>query len=156
VKKIRKHEDDDINKSKPLLKFLPVIILRPLVYFLGYLSAALEVNFPMLGIKPSPFGTAMITNVGVFGIDSAFAPFTPFARVPVLILIGAIAPKPFVQGNQVVVQDEMTVTATIDHRYVDGAEIGKLSKELRRLLENPGTLDTEEEPNPIASEQKSQ
>jgi len=155
--KIRKHQDDDINKSKPLLRILPVFILRPLVSFIGYLSAALEMNIPALGVKPSPFGTAIVTSVGMLGIDSGFAPFTPFARVPVLVLIGAIAPKPAVQGDQIVIQDQMALTATIDHRYIDGADIGRLSKELKRMLENPESIDIDvDPPSPIASEQKSQ
>jgi hypothetical protein len=48
------------------------------------------------------FGSAMVTSVGMMGLDNAFAPFPPFAHVPILVLISAILPTPVVEDDQVV------------------------------------------------------
>ena len=39
------------------------------------------------GRPRDPFGTAMVTNVGIFGIDTAFAPFTPIARCALVLAV---------------------------------------------------------------------
>ena len=35
---------------------------------------------PGLGLEAFPFGSAVITSVGMMGLDEGFAPPTPFAR----------------------------------------------------------------------------
>jgi len=141
--KLRKHEDEEFNNSKPAMKLLPVFILRFIVHFFGYLTNALDISVPALGLRGSSFGTVMITNVGMMGVEQAFAPHTPFARVPITLLLGSIEKRPAVVNDAIVVQNQMTLNATIDHRYVDGTEIAKLSKAMRYHLENPETLDTD-------------
>jgi len=139
--KLREHKDDDFNKSKPAMKYLPVFVLRYLVNFMGYLTNSLDISVPALGLRGSSFGTAMITNVGMMGVQQAFAPHTPFARVPITLLMGAIEKRPAVVNDTICIQNQMTLNATIDHRYIDGTEISKLSKVMKYHLENPETLD---------------
>ena len=55
----------------------------------------------MFGVKPFPFGSCLVTSVGMMGLDVAFAPFTPFARVPILVMVGAIREKPVVVDGEV-------------------------------------------------------
>jgi pyruvate dehydrogenase E2 component (dihydrolipoamide acetyltransferase) len=139
--KLRDHADEDTNKSKPLLKALPVFLVRPLVHLVGYLSSCLNLNIPALGVRPAPFGTAMITSLGMMGVEQAFAPFTPWAHVPILLCVGSIEKKAVVVNDQIIIQHQMCVTATIDHRFVDGAEIAKLGRRLKEVLERPELLD---------------
>jgi len=139
---LREHKDEEFNKSKPLMKTLPVFVLRFIVHFFGYLTNALDISVPALGLRGSSFGTVMITNVGMMGVEQAFAPHTPFARVPITLLLGSIEKRPVVVDDKIVIQNQMTLNATIDHRYVDGTEIAKLSKAMRYHLENPDTLDS--------------
>ncbi|MBM3275960.1 MAG: 2-oxo acid dehydrogenase subunit E2, partial [Candidatus Sericytochromatia bacterium] len=91
-----------------------------------------------------PFGAAVITNVGVFGIDEGYVPPTPWARVPVWLLIGAIRELPAVVDGKVVPRPMLTITATVDHRFVDGQQGGNLTKTVRSILENPWLLDESE------------
>jgi pyruvate dehydrogenase E2 component (dihydrolipoamide acetyltransferase) len=94
-----------------------------------------------MGLEAFPFGSAIITNVGSFGLEEAYAPPTPFARVPVLLLVGAVKDQPTVVDGQVVVRPMLNVMATIDHRFIDGAEIAILAKIVRQGVEQPWTLE---------------
>ena len=139
AERLRGGKDPDFEKSKGALRILPTWVLRPLVWLTGWLSGALGVNIPALGVERFAFGSCVITSVGMFGLDEGFAPMTPFARVPVLILVGAVAPKPAVRDGALCVRKQLTITATIDHRFVDGMEAGRLAKIVRSTLEDPWT-----------------
>ena len=139
--RLRGGGDNDFEKSKGAIKVMPTWMLRPMVAMTGFLASSLGLTIKPLGIQPFPFGSCIITNVGVFGVDEAFVPPTPFARVPVYVLIGAVRDKPVVKDGQVVVQKQVTVTATIDHRFIDGAQLAVLAKTVRSVLENPWQLD---------------
>jgi len=80
--KLRAGEDADFEKSKGLLRVLPTWLIRPLIAFIGWLTAALGVGVKALGLERFPFGSCIVTSVGMFGLDEGFAPPTPFARVP--------------------------------------------------------------------------
>ena len=80
-------------------------------------------------------------GVGMFGLDEAWAPPTPFARVPVYVLVGAIRPQPAAVDGALVIQQRLTVTATIDHRFIDGFQGGVLAKVVRSVLEDPWQLE---------------
>lgn len=141
AEKVRAGKDDDFERTKGLLRVLPSFIIRPIVWLTGWLSSSLGLNLPALGVEAFPFGSCIITNVGMFGIDEAFAPHTPFARVPVLVLVGAVKDAPAVVDGQLVVRPQITITATIDHRFVDGTQLGVLAGTLRDLIEDPFQLD---------------
>lgn len=137
--KLRDGKDEGFEKSKGLLKALPTWLLKPILWTTGYITSAL--GMPAMGLEAFPFGSAVITNVGSFGLEEAYAPPTPFARVPVLILVGAVKDQPTVVDGQVVVRPMLTITATIDHRFIDGAEIAVLAKIVRKGVEEPWTLE---------------
>ncbi len=138
--KLRKGQDEDFEKSKGLLRALPTFVLRPLLQFIGWLTSAVGVSVPALGLESFPFGSCIITSVGMLGIDEAFAPHTPFARVPVLVLVGAVKDTPVARDGQVVVRPILTITATVDHRFVDGFQLATVAKTIRESLENPQDL----------------
>lgn len=141
AERLRQGKDSDFEKSKGLLRLLPTWLLRPLVWATGWLTGALGVSAKSLGLEAFPFGSCIITSVGMFGLDEGFVPPTPFARVPVYVLVGAIRERPAVVEGQVVIQPQVTLTATLDHRFIDGFEGGKLAKIVRAVMENPWTLE---------------
>lgn len=81
-------------------------------------------------------GTFTVTNLGAFGIDA----FTPLINVPecAILGVGRIQRKPVVNGEQVVIRDQMTLSLTFDHRIVDGAPSARFLQTLSSLIENPG------------------
>lgn len=46
------------------------------------------------GMKAHEFGTAIITNVGTLGVKDGYAPFPPFAHVPIVACVGMIDKEP--------------------------------------------------------------
>ena len=139
--RLRGGGDNDFEKSKGVIKALPTWMLRPVVSLSGFLASSVGVTMKPFGIQPFPFGSCIITNVGMFGVDEAFVPPTPFARVPLYVLIGAVREHAVVHDGQIVAQKQLTITATIDHRFIDGAQLAVLAKTVRSILEDPWQLD---------------
>ena len=81
----------------------------------------------------------------MLGVDEAYAPPTPFARVPVYVLIGAVRDLPAVVDGEVVVRKQMTLTTTLDHRFIDGFQAGILARRVRDLFADPWQLDADGE-----------
>ncbi len=143
AEKLRTGKDEDWEKSKGLIQLLPVFLLRRLLWFMGLLSSSFGISSKAFGVEAYPFGSAIVTSVGMFGLDEGFAPPTPFARVPIYVLVGAVSERPSVVDGKVVARPLLTVTATIDHRFIDGFQGGVLATEFRRVFDDPWSLDAE-------------
>ncbi len=146
VEKMRSGKDSNLKKSNSMLKSMPTWIIRPMLWLTGYITGAIGLNAKFLGLEKFPFGGAIITSVGMFGIDEGYAPPTPFARVPVYIAIPEIKKKPVVIDDQIVIRSMLDLTVTIDHRFMDGHRGAMMAKLIRKLLENPWLLDGQEMP----------
>ncbi len=130
-------KDREFTRTKKLSDNLPRWLLRGMLKTTAYLTETLRLDLPMLGLHRTPFGSAMVTNVATFGIPQGFAPIAWMYDVPLLILVGEIAEKPLVVGNRVVPRPVLPVTATIDHRYVDGWHISEAMRAFREYLADP-------------------
>ncbi len=139
--KLHRGEDEQFKKSQKPLHALPTWMLRPIVSVTGWLTGALGISVPAFGLEGFPFGSAIVTSVGMFNLDEGFVPHTPWARVPVYVLIGAVRDMPTVVDGQVVPRKRLTLTATIDHRFIDGFQGGTLAKVVRQAIEQPWTMD---------------
>jgi pyruvate dehydrogenase E2 component (dihydrolipoamide acetyltransferase) len=53
---------------------------------------------------------------------------------------------PAVVDGAIVAQKQLTLTATIDHRFMDGAQGATLAKTVRRLMGNPWLMDGRDGP----------
>lgn len=137
AQKLDRGEDEALNKSKGAIRAMPTWLLRRVLRLTGYIASVLGWNLPALGVEARPFGSVIITNVGVFGLDEGYAPPTPFAHVPVYLLMGAIRDTPAVVDGELAVRKMLTLTATIDHRFMDGAHGAFLAKIVRHVLEDP-------------------
>jgi pyruvate dehydrogenase E2 component (dihydrolipoamide acetyltransferase) len=138
---LRKGKDVAFEKSKGPLKILPTWLIRPLLWVTGFLTGSLGLDVPAFGLERFPFGSCIVTSVGMFGLDEGFAPFTPFARVPVLVLVGAVRDGVVAVDGVPTVRKLVTITATVDHRFLDGFQGGVLAKVLRSILEDPWKLE---------------
>jgi len=139
--RLDKGQDEAFKKSMAPLKWMPRWLLRRVLNIVGFLGAGLGWNIGALGVESFPFGSCIVTSVGMLGFDEGFAPPTPFARVPIYVLVGAVRPLPAVVDGAVVVRDQVTITATIDHRFVDGYQLGVVAKVFRQVIENPWSLE---------------
>jgi pyruvate/2-oxoglutarate dehydrogenase complex dihydrolipoamide acyltransferase (E2) component len=139
--RLHKGEDEEFNKSQGPIKLLPSWLLRPVVWLTGWITGSLGFGARPLGLEAYPFGAAVITSVGMLGLDEGFVPPTPFARVPIYILIGAIRDQPMAIEGEVCIRPQLTLTATLDHRFVDGFQAATLTRGVRHLLTHPWELD---------------
>lgn len=135
--RIRKHQEEDIARGRNIVERLPVLLQRPALDLGAWLTYDLGLNLRPLGIPYDQFGSAMVTNVGMFGLPSGFAPLVPFARTPILLTIGAVQARPVAVDDRVEVRPMLTVGATFDHRVLDGYQAGKLATRFRSVIENP-------------------
>jgi pyruvate dehydrogenase E2 component (dihydrolipoamide acetyltransferase) len=144
AQKLRKGQDQQYEKTqKGCLGRLPVWVLRAMLGGLTFLEYNFGVPPTFLGAKAEPFGTIMVTNVSKFGIDVAYAPLVPVSRVPFICLVGQVKPTPWVVGDQVVVRPAITLSATFDHRLLDGNKIGRVVRTVRAYIENPYAFETD-------------
>ena len=100
--KLRQGKDADFKKTTNTLKYVPVFLLKPLVYWVGFLGSSIGLSIPMCGVKKFPFGSALVTSVGMMGLDRAFVPFPPYARLPLVVMVGAILDKAVVIDGKVI------------------------------------------------------
>lgn len=79
-------------------------------------------------------GTFTISNLGSLGISS----FTPILNYPEVAILGvnAIELKPVREGNEIVYQDHLGLSITINHQVIDGWQAGLFLKDLRLFIEN--------------------
>jgi pyruvate dehydrogenase E2 component (dihydrolipoamide acetyltransferase) len=139
--RLREGKDSEFEKSKPILKMLPTWLIRPMLWATGYISGAAGISVKALGLDAFPFGAAIVTSVGMLGIDEGYAPPTPFARVPVYIAVMKIKDRVVAHNGQVVIRPELDLMATIDHRFMDGYQGSIMIKILRKCIEEPWILD---------------
>ena len=66
--------------------------------------------------------------------------------MPVLVVIGAMRDAPLVVEGEVVIRSQLTITATIDHRFMDGYQGGVLAKTVRQCFVAPWSLEGHQSP----------
>lgn len=79
-----------------------------------------------------------VTNLGMFGIDRFHAVINPGEAA--ILAVGRAVPKPVVVDGHVVVRDVMTLSLSVDHRVVYGAEAATFLGRVAELLEHPAAL----------------
>jgi pyruvate dehydrogenase E2 component (dihydrolipoamide acetyltransferase) len=138
---VRERRDGEMAQTRGMLHKLPNFVTRWSLKFLGHLQYDFNLRIP--GTPRDPFGSAMITSVGMFGISYAFAPIVTFSRCPIVVLTGAVEDRAVPRDGEVVIRPMCNLATTFDHRIFDGFQAGRLAKMVRRCLENPELLDLE-------------
>ena len=140
VGKIRSGRDASYRQSRRALGRVPWWLARPATWLSDVLVNELHLDLAAQGMPRDPFGSAIVTSVGMFGIDAAFAPFVPLARCPMLILVPEVRPRPWAVGDRVEVRPVLRLCATFDHRIIDGAAAGRFAARLTELFAAPAQL----------------
>lgn len=134
---LREGRDAHFARSKRLMEALPFPLLRPVLRFIAWLTADRAVSVPALGLQARPFGSAMVSSVGMFGLPIGFSPLAWMYRVPLLVFAGQVQDKPVAVDGRVEVRPVLPLTASIDHRYVDGWHISRFHRALTDYLAHP-------------------
>lgn len=138
--RIRSGRDASYRQSRRALSRMPWWLARAATVLSDTLVNELHLDLAAYGMPRDPFGSAIVTSVGMFGIDTAFAPFVPLARCPMLILVPEVRPRPWAVGERVEVRPVLRLCATFDHRIIDGAAAGRFAARLTELFAGPDQL----------------
>ncbi len=147
--RIRARRDPELEKAKRTMDRLPTFMLGWMLKLTEHATHTLGLDLTKLGVKPDPFGSAMVSNIGTFGIDCALAPIVPFSRCPIVLIVGTARPRAIVVDGQVVARPVLLVGATFDHRLLDGALASALARVVTAVIEDPEKFDAPSPPLPI-------
>jgi pyruvate dehydrogenase E2 component (dihydrolipoamide acetyltransferase) len=134
---VRARKDKALEKSRSTFKWLPSFALNGVLKVLSFLLYTLNLDLSPLGLPKDGFGSVMVTNIGSLGLDVAYVPLVPWSRVPMLITVGAVGDEPVVEDGKVVPGKVMRLSATFDHRLIDGAHAAVLAKSVHATFADP-------------------
>ena len=136
ITETKEFRSKNAKSQESLMKKMPTFLMG---WFLDLTSFLLyTLNLRLKGVPYDPFGSVAISNLGQIGVDQTFIPLIPYAKVPVLIAIGLVKPRPVVnEKREVVARDVLRLCSTIDHRYVDGKSLSVMQSMLFFVFKNP-------------------
>lgn len=156
AERLRRGEDAETERIDRLTAQMPIWLMRLTMAFQDFVHYTLNVSLRRLGLPDDRFGSVMISNFGVLGIDNALVPLSPYCRCPLIIGVGRPRPMPIVRDGQVVVAECVTISFTFDHRYADGVHGGLLMRRFQKIFLKPSryaaTFETAGEPTPVSVE----
>jgi len=133
--------DASFGRTKKMLARVPRRLLRPVIRASAWLTSDRNLDLAAAGLPRQAFGGAMITSVGMWGISHAYSPLAAYYRVPVLVLVGAVTQRPVARDGQVVIRPMLTLTATFDHRYVDGGHAARFAQAVLEYCSHPSQFE---------------
>jgi pyruvate dehydrogenase E2 component (dihydrolipoamide acetyltransferase) len=83
-------------------------------------------------------GTFTISNLGMYRVEQFTAVLNPPQAA--IVAVGAIEERAVPVDGEIAVRPMMTLTATFDHRAVDGAPAAGFLQTIKELLEEPGLM----------------
>jgi pyruvate dehydrogenase E2 component (dihydrolipoamide acetyltransferase) len=81
-------------------------------------------------------GTFTISNLGMYAVESFTAVLNPPQAA--IVAVGATEDRAVPENGELAVRPMLTLTATFDHRAVDGAPAAAFLQTLKESLEDPG------------------
>ena len=146
--RIRQDEDPQFKQAKAMVKGLPPLVLRPVLEGIGFITESLQWPLSLLGLEARPYGSILVSNVGTYGLDTAFAPVPTFCHVPFGIMMGAVTDKVLAREGQSVIRPVLPLAIGLDHRFVDGYQAATMARIFRQYLDDPAAVDPVPAPVP--------
>jgi pyruvate dehydrogenase E2 component (dihydrolipoamide acetyltransferase) len=137
VERVRARKDPALEKTRQSMKLVPFFLMNLFLKFLSFLLYTLNLDMRWAGLPKDPFGSALITNIGSLGLDVGYVPIVPYTRCPILVCPGAVREEPVVEDGKIAIGKVMDITATFDHRIIDGAHAAVLAKTVREMFADP-------------------
>ncbi len=131
-----------------MARLIPRSILRMVLRMIDIIGHDFRWDLSGMGLPADPFGSGMVSSVGMMGVDIGLAPVFPLSRAPVLVVVGAVKDRPWVVDGEVVVRPVMPLSATFDHRLLDGHQTAALGRAAREYLDDPVAVEKTLSPQP--------
>ena len=141
VQEKRSGEDSGAEAAKYGIAKIPWPFRRPVFQFIRWWMYNMGFKIPFIDAPRDPFGSIVLSNIGTHGLTTGMAALFPIGKVPAVMVMGKVVKKPVVVKNEVVIRSMMPLTATMDHRILDGAQAGALARGIKRRLKHPKTLN---------------
>jgi pyruvate/2-oxoglutarate dehydrogenase complex dihydrolipoamide acyltransferase (E2) component len=141
AQRARGGEETKAAQNKYLLNRIPWPLRRPAFRFLKWITVDMGVEIRALGLSANSFGSFVVSDIGSHGLATGMTSLMPAAKVPAVIVLGKVEEKPVVRNGEIVIRTILPLTGTFDHRIVDGAQIGKLARGIKRNFRKPEWLD---------------
>jgi pyruvate/2-oxoglutarate dehydrogenase complex dihydrolipoamide acyltransferase (E2) component len=135
--RIRTSDDVEFGKTKRMLARTPTRLLGRSMRLAAWLTADRDLDLKQHGLPRQAFGSTIVSSVGMFGIGHAYAPLSPHYRIPFLVLVGEVVDRPVVVDGEIVARPMFNLSATLDHRYMDGFHASRLARSTREYLADP-------------------
>ncbi|HEY2772947.1 MAG TPA: 2-oxo acid dehydrogenase subunit E2 [Candidatus Binatia bacterium] len=134
---VRAGRDRGSEATKQALGRIPDFLLRPLLRLMSFLTFDLRLDLERFGIAYDQFGSAMVSNVGGFGLHNGLAPLVPISRSPIVLLVGQITDRPIVEHGKVIAAPVLNIGATFDHRIIDGYQGAMMARTVIDAVKDP-------------------
>ena len=91
-------------------------------------------------LNPSEYtgGSTSVSNMGMMGVKNFAAIINPPQAT--ILAVGAGERRPVVKGNAIVIEQQMSVTLSTDHRCVDGALGAEFLGAIKMFIEEPALM----------------
>lgn len=133
--------ESKVVQNKYLLNRIPWPFRRPAFRFLKWITVDMGLEIKALGLSAHSFGSFVVSDIGSFGLNTGMTALMPAAKIPAVIVLGKMEEKPVVRRGEIVIRTVLPFTGTFDHRIVDGMQIGKLARAIKRNFRKPEWLD---------------
>ncbi|WP_412469957.1 MULTISPECIES: 2-oxo acid dehydrogenase subunit E2 [unclassified Halobacteriovorax] len=137
---IRNDKDKSFKKVKKVVELIPNFLARPALTLLDFAMYRLNLYTKLFSVKRDPFGSCMITSVGNFGAEFAFAPIPTISHVPIVLSLFKVKEEAIVEKGEIIARETLTVGATLDHRIIDGVYASKIIAGIKKYVEHPQLL----------------
>ncbi len=130
-------KDETYGKTRSIFGKYPPWVTKIILKFADFYLNRMNRDLSKQGMPQDPFGAAMVTSVGMFGIEEGYGPIIPLSRLPIFVVVTEIKERPWVENGQVVARPTLKLMVTLDHRVLDGYKGGQLAEVLRETFNDP-------------------
>lgn len=141
IRQSRQGDENNTMQSKHLLSSVPWPFRNWLFNLYKIVTIDWGLSFPWVNLSSDSFGSYVVSNIGTLGLDTGYGALLPSSNVSIVMIIGKEYKKPVVINDEVLIRKVFTLSATLDHRVVDGSHGGKLFRFIKYMIKNPYLLD---------------
>lgn len=134
---VRNQTDPSYKKMKTMMAGLPGWFTGKMLDLASIIQYGFNLWSPLFGTPKDPLGSVMLTNIGSFGLEFAFAPLVAYSRVPLILTICAVRDQVVAQEGKPVVMPMLRLCVTFDHRLIDGLHAAKLARVAEAIFSDP-------------------
>ena len=115
AKKVRRGEDEDVERTKKTISWVPTWMMRWMVRLFDFLTFNVPFDLDGIGVRSDPFGSFMVSSIAPLGLQLGYGPLVPASRCPYVVLPGVTFEAPRVVDGEICVRTVMKVALSLIH-----------------------------------------